>query len=226
MIGVICGLQSEARALARLLAPAEIEIAVAGASASRAYTQSKELLQRGARILFSVGLAGALDPTLTAGALVTARHVMAAGQQKYEGNPGLIALILQSQANPQSFDASAGVDVPAASLQSKAQLAREGCSFVDMETHGVARAAQEHNRPWAALRAIADDALMPLPEWAMGTVEPDGSLKLGAAIFALLRRPGHLPAALRLSRANEAALATLRHRIAPFLLELAHKRDY
>lgn len=228
MIGIVCGLKSEAEALGRAL-PAEVKhvrIEIAGASALRAEACADTLCDAGARLLLSVGLAGALDSSLASGMVVTARAVHLADGMRMSADPGLLALLVQGTANPLPFEASFGADEAIGQVARKKSLSASGsgfseCGFVDMETHGVARAANRHRRPWAALRAIADDATTPLPEWTLGSVRADGSIDLSRPVLGLMRRPLDLPLALRLAQANKAALAALSGPVATAIAELA-----
>lgn len=227
MIGIVCGLRSEAQALARAFeglpgfSPAAAPIAIAGASATRAEVQAAELYAKGARACFSVGLAGALDPMARSGECVTARMIALADGVRLPADAGLVALLVQSVAAPRNYERAFGADRPIGGVADKAALRGLDCGFVDMESHGVARAAAAAGRPWAPLRAIADDASTPLPDWTLKSVRPDGSLAVADAVIGLIRRPADFPVALRLAKANQAALTALARRIAPVLAELA-----
>ncbi len=228
MIGIVCGLKSEADAL-RLALPGagtHIRIEIAGASAARAEACAIALYEAGARLVLSVGLAGALDSTLAPGMVVTARAVRLADGTRWPADSGLLALLLQGSANPLPFDASFGADEAIGQVAKKRGLSASDsgftdCGFVDMETHGVARAANLHGRPWAALRAIADDAATPLPDWTLGSVRADGTIDLARPILGLMRRPLDLPLALKLASANKAALSALSGPVAAAISELA-----
>lgn len=219
MIGIVCGLKSEARTLAHL--PADrFRVCVSGANAQRAHEQAKGLARDGARILISFGLAGGLIPDLRPGDLVLNGLVHLPDGGEIHADSTLLEA-LKPFLQPVRLAAAAGADQAVLSPIGKARLANLGGACVDMETHGVARAAQEAGRPWVAVRAIADDCHTALPKWAMGLVREDGSVDDARAALALLRAPWDLPLALRLASANAKALAALR-RAAQGLIRLPH----
>lgn len=207
MIGVVCGLQSEARTLASL--PAErFCVRVSGASAQRAQEQARALAREGAQALLSFGLAGGLSPGLRPGDLLVNTSVLLPNGAELRADAALLQALSQ-HITPAQLARAAGVDAAILSPAGKARLASSGAVCVDMETHGVALAARDANLPWAAVRAIADDSAMALPQWAMGLVRADGSVDDFKAALALLRAPWDLPLALRLAGANAKALAAL-----------------
>jgi len=215
MIGVIVGLKSEAAALGDL--GSHVAVRVAAASPARAEALARDLVGLGARLLVSSGLAGALDPDLKPGDLVSAQALATADGATYRTETAGLADVPGLRLFPRSY----GSDVAVASVAAKRMLAEQFCAFVDMESHGVARAAMALGVPWMVLRAVADDAGTALPDWAIASVTPDGGIDTRVATRALLRNPLALPAALRLARANSSALRTLRQRIAPVLLKRA-----
>ncbi len=207
MIAILCGLESEAAALRGAL-PRGVAIAVAGARPSQALALARDLLNAGATALLSVGVAGALDPDLRPGALlvpVGVRH----GPLRLGADPALVAQLADA-CGARVVDAVAGVDGMAATPAEKAALrAATAAALVDMETHMVARAAAAAGRPWAALRAIADDAATTLPAWTAHLIRADGHVDRLAAARGVLTRPTDLPALIRVGRASARAHAAL-----------------
>lgn len=77
---------------------------------------------------------------------------------------------------------------------------------VDMETGGVAAAAQAAGVPWLAVRAITDGRRDNLPLDFSRFVGEDGEVNRPRLVAAVLRRPWKIPALLRLgARASRAA---------------------
>jgi len=104
----------------------------------------------------------------------------------------------------------AGSDHAVATAEDKARLGMgTEAHAVDMESHGVARAAATAERPMAALRIVLDPAERDLPQAALVALGPDGKLRLGALIGALLRRPREIWDLLRLARDARAARVSL-----------------
>jgi adenosylhomocysteine nucleosidase len=103
-----------------------------------------------------------------------------------------------------------GSDTAIVSAQAKAELFRATQAVaVDMESHGVARAAAEMGVPFIALRVIADEAHRAIPWSAMAGMAPDGSVRPAAVIFRLLLRLWEVPALIRLARDSKQAHAAL-----------------
>jgi nucleoside phosphorylase len=103
-----------------------------------------------------------------------------------------------------------GSDSIYASPEEKARLHREtGALAVDMESHGVARAARAAAIPFAAIRAIADPASRALPKAALNAVAPDGRTRVLATLLECAKRPRDLPALLQLGADSNRALNSL-----------------
>ncbi len=106
--------------------------------------------------------------------------------------------------------AFAGVDLPLAGAAEKRALhARCGASLVDMESHIVARVAQRHGLPFAAIRVVADPAERQLPHAATVGMRPDGRVDVAAVLRSLARDPRQLPDLIRTARDARAAFAGL-----------------
>lgn len=209
VLGIVCGLKSEAEALQILQTQRAARIAVSGASAARARALALELARDGAQVLLSVGLAGGLAADLHPGALLLPATVLTPFGERSPADPEWLARLSRAcgvQAGRTVAGADAAVSTPAA----KRALAAAGADVVDMETHSVALAARDAGLPWAAIRAVADDHATGLPKWAMGLVRDDGGIDDARAALALLKAPWDLPLALRLAGANAKALAALR----------------
>jgi hypothetical protein len=80
---------------------------------------------------------------------------------------------------------------------------------VDMESHGIMRAATAAGRPMAVLRIVLDPAERDLPRAALVALGPDGKLRLAALIGALLRRPSEIWGLFRLARDARTARISL-----------------
>lgn len=194
MILVACGLKREAAIIERYWTGAD---AVPGGGDG---VRLERLLEAGAgtaSTLFSIGIAGALDPALLPG------DVIACGDATLLDGalaacPDLIA------------GAIIGSDRILATPSAKADLrAATAAAAVDMETHVAHRVAVRHGLPFLAIRAISDTAHEALPPAALVGMAPDGGLALASVLFSLARHPGQLPALLRLGRSTTLALGNL-----------------
>ncbi len=203
MIGIVVGLEAEAR-LARRLPGAEV--AVGGGTADGARRAAERLLARGAGGLVSFGLAAGLSPDLHPGTLVIPRRVIIDG----------IAF-----PTDRTLSRSLGGITPHDLLHSERIVAtmhdKQGlfeatrCAALDMESGAVARAALAEARPFAVLRAVCDPVSRSLPPAALVVLTPGGRIEIGRLARSLARRPAQLGALLALAGdALEARRALLR----------------
>jgi hopanoid-associated phosphorylase len=202
-LGVLVGLQSEARCLPAI---PSLSVALSGARRDGAEAAAAQLIAGGATRLLSFGLAGGLDPALLPGALLLPDRLSSAdgGEYRIDGDWHALLAAAMQDLRP-AVGRHLGVDTPVAGTAEKAALfTGQGALAVDMESHILARAAA--GRPFAVLRVVCDGAHEILPPAALVGVRPDGSTDLPRILASLLRRPGQLPALIRLGRV--AALAT------------------
>ncbi len=154
--------------------------------------------------LISIGIAGGLAPGLAVGDLVIGSKV--AG---HDCDADWVAWL--ARANPAAvIGVIAGVDTAAATADAKAALpAATGAIAVDMESHIVARLAAAHGLPFAVLRAVSDGADDTLPHAARVPLTDAGGVRMGPVLAAVARRPGEIPALIRLAGNSRTALAAL-----------------
>lgn len=234
-IGVVCGLRSEARVVARTTHRDRVRIAVSGADAGRAKALAAELCADGAAAIVSVGVSGALAPELTPGDILIGESVKTARGEGFDCDLELAAVLRTAVSQPahpgksrdervegeaiQSRGVRAvifGSDDIIATAEEKARLFRDfGAVAVDMESHGAARAAKAAGVPFLAIRAIADPAHRALPRSALGAVAPDGSTRVLATLLKCAKAPGDFPALLQLGKDSDAALKTLGRDLGP-----------
>ncbi len=204
MLGIVCGMASEARALGRWAADPGVRVEISGARPVRAEAAARALAGAGCRVLLSWGVAGGLDPALAPGALLLPEAVIEADGTRHALAPALAGLATGGPAP------ILGTDRMVLSPAGKSHLHREtGAAAADMETHRVARAAAAAGLPALAIRAVGDPAGRAVPPLAARALGEDGRPRLGAVALELLKRPGDLPALLRLKRDTDAALAAL-----------------
>lgn len=207
-LGILCGLEDEAKALGRWRRHKRVLVAVTGANARRTGRAALGMWREGCRLLVSWGVAGGLAGELEPGDLILPDGVVL---------PDGSALALASDLLP---ELGAGPDEPAMLMAGSdrmvlraadkaALLGATGAVAVDMETHLVALAAEEAAYPALAIRAIADAADLDLPEFLEAAVGADGRPRIGAVLAGLAGRPAALPVLLKLRRGYKRGLDAL-----------------
>jgi len=147
------------------------------------------------RLVISAGFAGALDPELEAGSMLTPRLVIDANDgSRTEVGSGTGVLV--------SFDAVADSD-------QKLKLGKAyRAHAVDMEAAAVARGADAHRIPFVAMKAISDEAGFEMPSLDK-FIARDGEFQAGRfAMFAAVR-PWLWPGVIRLRSNTQKASSTL-----------------
>ena len=199
VLGIICGLKAERRALGAWVRDPRVMVAISAARPDRAEAEAERLVARGCRALLSWGLAGGLDPGLVPGDLVTASTVVAEDGAAWE-----TSLAMAKQA------ICLGADRVILTPAEKADLHRRlGAGFVDMESHRVARVARKANRAAYVLRVIADPAGRALPNLVVDVLDDQGAPQVGKVLASLTRRPQDILAIRSLKRDTDTALKAL-----------------
>ena len=152
--------------------------------------------------LLSFGVAGALDPALGVGDVVTASAVVTPDGQRFQVN-GAWLLDIQNAVGARRIEV-VGSSKVAATIEDKAALLRFGAA-VDMESHVAAQAAAAAALPFAVLRVISDGAEDILPPAAVAGMREDGEIDVIAVLSRLAADPRQLSALMRTGRnANRA----------------------
>ncbi len=167
----------------------------AGTGVDRAYTATRALIEKcSPRVIISIGFAGSCVPNLHPGSVVVPANVLEAATGK-------------------SFRCAFGcgqlvtLDRVAGKALKQDAFARFGALAVDMEAAGVAAAAAECRREFAAIKVISDDAEEDL-EFLSRFVKPEG-FETGRFIAHIALRPGLWPSVAALKRNSKLAAAAL-----------------
>jgi hopanoid-associated phosphorylase len=201
---VVTGMAFEARIAAG--AGAEVLFGKQGAALECALAARLSLPCDG---VISFGVAGGLEPSLAAGAVVVAERV-ADGDHGFETDAAWSAAL--REALPWAVGGTlAGADAAVASVADKQALRHAtGAVAIDMESHLAGRAARAAHVPYAACRVVLDPALRALPSAALAALGKGGRSDITALLRTLARHPRQLPGVLQLGRDAALARAALR----------------
>jgi adenosylhomocysteine nucleosidase len=201
-LGIVTGLTAEAR-IAALLG----RVLAGGGSAEGAARAATRLADEGATTLLSFGLAGGLCASMVPGTIVIPSIVITE-DGRFTADAAVSAR-LGGVTAPSLF---ASTTVVARAGDKQVLACRTGALAVDMESGAVAAVAQARGLVFAVLRAVCDTADADLPPAALVALNARGAIGLGRVAASVLRRPGQIPALLRLaSQAAIARAALVRH---------------
>ncbi len=214
-LAVVTGLAFEAKIIekahARAKRPTPL-LACSGPGGERARSTAERLLAGGAEALVSFGVCGGLDPELGPGDLLLADRVIAE-TGTYETDPAWRARLAEAwQASGLNVAGGAllGSEHAVAKAEGKRALFEaHGARAVDLESHGIAQAAEAAGAPFLAVRAVADPADRNLPRAALIATGPDGRLKVFTALTTMYLRPWEGPALVRVAYEARLAIDTL-----------------
>lgn len=210
VLGVVCALPSEARHLGRTLSRRpHIEVladgkllALTGMGCTAAGSGAQKLVACGAHALVSFGLAGALDPQLSAGAIFLPSEVLAESGERLSTDV-LWRTRLRAALNgraPAGSGALLSTRHPVGAVAAKAALFKSTqARAVDMESFGVGAVAHGARLPFIAVRVIVDGADDALPSAVIAATAADGHTSTLRLLQQLLRRPRELAPLLRLA---------------------------
>lgn len=168
----------------------------------------EQAIGEGADGLISIGIAGAVAPSLKAGDCVVGSAVLE-DNERFLPDAGWTARILAKL--PHAIPGLVvGADAVMATAWAKAALFRAtGAHAVDMESHVVARAAKAHGLHFVVLRTISDSAGTTLPPLVATAVTENGHIDFRRVMSSLLANPRQIPALLQAARESKAAFEAL-----------------
>jgi adenosylhomocysteine nucleosidase len=206
MLGILCGLEDEAK-IARKIGGAIV--ACAAARPGKARELAKGLVARGATRLMSFGIAGSLESSVLLGdVFVGTRIASARGQWMCDEVWGRA---LGDKIPHAKRGGVYGSETLVAKVEEKDALYRStGCAIVDMESQCLAEVAEASNLPVIVVRAVCDDSAMNVPPFVMAAIAEDGSISVMKALGHLARHPSHTRDLMRVIHGTGKALAALR----------------
>ena len=193
---------------ARIVAGPRVVTVVGGGDARRLREKLERAIDESVYGIISIGIAGALSPTLKVGECVVASHIVA-GNEIFPTDEAWSKRLTACLAAA-VFGAVVGSDEVVVEAGAKSALNRAtGSCAVDMESHVVARAARARGVPFTALRIISDTAATTLPPAVLVAMKPDGGIHLGAIARSLIAAPGQISDLLKTARDSKLAFAAL-----------------
>ena len=213
-IGFITGIEIEANILRKGSQYSKSKIISVSNTESNAYTEANEMVKSGCEILVSFGFAGALDPKLSAGDLVIPNAVVDTEGNIFEANYNLhknLTSHFSKELKPSSGKLFGSECVIWNANEKKRIFERFDTTTVDMESLGVAKAANEGNCSFVVVRAISDTAYQNLPKESLKSFYLSNSIKLGDILIDLTRNLRELPEFLQLAQNSQKAYSCLKN---------------
>lgn len=185
-------------------------VALGGARIDGARRAARQLIDAGATHLISFGMAGGLDPDLAPGTLLLPERLLISHGTSLRVDAAwhAAARTILAVHQPVTAPTIGSYDAVATAADKAALFRQTRAVAVDMESHVLAQTAPA--LPLLIVRVVADTGLDGLPPAALVGIKPNGSVDITAVFGSILRRPGQIPALMRLGRAAAAAEATLR----------------
>ena len=220
VVGIVCALASEARHLGPTVRLADplgslpdgTLVAITGMGSAAASSGARALIEAGATALASWGMAGGLDPNLSAGAILLPSEVVGPDGRVIDTEPGWRNRLSRAVAAHTPVSSGRLLTTPRAvgSVADKAELFRStGAAAVDMESAAIGEVANHHQVPFIAVRVVVDSAADVLPRAVTAAADNEGHLQTWRLIGALALAPNELAPLIRLARRYRAANRSL-----------------
>jgi adenosylhomocysteine nucleosidase len=192
-----------ARCYSALVGQSHVDVLITGMAVRKGEPGLSLLLQEGADICISSGLAGALRPGLVWGEIAVARRLaVLGGEEKRDCDPRLVELAIEMGAT--GVDTFLMSDSVLGSSEVKRRSAVQG-DVVEMESFSIVARASEKWIPSVAIRAISDTTEEDLPIDFNRAMNSRGEVKLSAVLSQIARRPAQLPKLIRFGKRSEEA---------------------
>lgn len=205
MLGILCGLESEA-VLARRIHNAEI--ACAGARPQKARWLARELVKNGAKRIMSFGIAGGLEPGLPIGSMIIGTHV-ASHDGQWTCDAAWINAMTQKLPEAHCGGVWGSEFLVPTAKDKRTLYEKSRCLIVDMESQCAAQIAAEAELPLAVVRVVCDSSDMDVPPVVMAAVNEDGSINALKAIWSLMRSPRQISSLSYVMRGTNKAMKVL-----------------
>jgi len=216
ILGVVTGLQSEAKLLAGL----PLRVISGGGQAEVTQRKIDTLIAQGVRGLISFGIAGGLDPALRTGDLVISATVVDSAGRQYAGSPAWLEQALGLLPSCAAGHVYASDRIVETTTEKHRLFTTCNALAADMESQHVARAAERHGLPFLVMRAVSDTARETLPAGLAAGVDADGGTRVLPILAGLATGRLGLAAVMQAGRSAGKALQALK-RTRPVLERLS-----
>ena len=220
-LAIVCGLEQEAEIISATFnwQPGAPGIIVGAGDAKTLSAKLEAAIAAGAKRVLSLGICGALNPSLRVGDVVVGTSSIY----------GLSQIAADTSWSDRLFDALApkGLSVrvskewiawsqtAVARLVDKAALRKAtGGDIVDEETFIAGSIAAAHGLPWSAVRVVCDPASFELPPAALTKLTAAGADDLGAILASVAGDIWQLPELVQLAGLSATAFRSLRAALA------------
>ncbi|MEM7425033.1 MAG: hypothetical protein AAF441_02990 [Pseudomonadota bacterium] len=215
-IGIVTGMPFErdlVRKAARDLAWGDAAplVEASGVGGGDAASITRDMAEAGVAGIVSLGVAGGLSPAIRTGVLIVPDVVLAVDGRRWETAPEWRGQLMKYLTSSSELAGGAIVSTPklVSTCDEKVDLREQsGAAAVDMESAGIAAAADAASLPFVVLRAISDPADQGLPPAVAAGLE-DGEVKAGRLALAIAKRPGQILDLIRLGLSTRAARRAL-----------------
>ncbi|MDZ7698780.1 MAG: hypothetical protein U5R49_18255 [Deltaproteobacteria bacterium] len=194
-----------------------IRVVCSGPGPQNACRATRWLASRRARVIGSIGVSGALSRQVHTGDLVLADEIVRWTGEAYERVwPPHTAFFhsLQTQLREARLHVHSGrilsVERPVLTVEEKMTHAKGSRALAaDMESAGVAQAAEEAGIPFFVLRAVSDPADMGIPGFVPDCLDSKGGIRAGYLCRQLIKNPFRLIVLFRVHKGFRSGLRQL-----------------
>ncbi len=219
-LGIIAALPAEAKCLQtkkiNFKSPFEIEknifLCVSGIGYNSSIDATKELVKLNVDSLISWGIAGATCDLVTTGDLILARAVRNHKEIYYTSDDWCKRIIQHFKNSSHKIlnkDIVSTEKICATSIE-KMKLYKETKALaVDMESAAMAKIAIKNNLNFIVIRAIADNAILNIPEIVIKNIDDYGRAKIIKLVVSCIFNPSQINQILLLAKSYKKALESL-----------------
>lgn len=200
-----------------------VAVVESGLGYARARRATRALLDAHTPVwILASGFSGALRPGMTVGEIVMANSIVDTHGQE-------LVVDLKMASDPERglhVGRFLTADEMIRTVAEKRALAeRFGAIAVDMESLAVAQVCRDSNTRFLAVRSISDDLSADLPPEVLSVLGGTGTLRLGAAVGSIWKRPGSLKDMWQLREKATLAARQLASFLDGVILQLHEKQS-